>query len=96
LAINGKISFEKRDNIVKDFYDDRHPGRVLIFSSVGSAGLNLSIADVVIFFVSVSFLDLTFVISFHRINRGQRKTSVRSEDELIVNRKKRPSGSSTS
>ncbi|GLB36948.1 putative aortic smooth muscle cell differentiation [Lyophyllum shimeji] len=48
LAINGKLSFDKRDKQVKRLYDDRDPARVFIFSSVGAAGLNLSIADVVI------------------------------------------------
>lgn len=52
LAINGKLAFDKRDKMVKNLYDDGHPARVLIFSSVGSAGLNLAVADVVIFFVS--------------------------------------------
>ncbi|KAF5344632.1 hypothetical protein D9756_011234 [Leucocoprinus leucothites] len=50
LAINGKISFQERDKRVKRFHDLKSDTRVLIFSSVGSAGLNLSIADVVIFF----------------------------------------------
>ncbi|KAF9442094.1 P-loop containing nucleoside triphosphate hydrolase protein [Macrolepiota fuliginosa MF-IS2] len=50
LAINGKISFDQRDKRVKELYSDRNPARVLIFSSVGSAGLNLAIADIVIFF----------------------------------------------
>ncbi|KAG6876903.1 hypothetical protein C0993_012196 [Termitomyces sp. T159_Od127] len=50
LAINGKITVAKRDKIVKAFYDDSQPARVLILSSVGNAGLNLSCADVIIFF----------------------------------------------
>ncbi|KAF5347355.1 hypothetical protein D9756_010004 [Leucocoprinus leucothites] len=50
LSINGKIPFVERDKRVKEFYDDGNPNRVLVFSSVGSAGLNLAIADVVIFF----------------------------------------------
>ncbi|KAG6871948.1 hypothetical protein C0995_014639 [Termitomyces sp. Mi166 len=50
LAINGKISVAKRDKIVKTFYDNSQPARVLLLSSVGSAGLNLSCADIVIFF----------------------------------------------
>ncbi|KAG5719786.1 DNA repair protein rhp26 [Termitomyces sp. T112] len=50
LAINGKISVAKRDKIVKTFYNDSQPARVLIISSVGSAGLNLTCADVIIFF----------------------------------------------
>ena len=53
LAINGQIAFGKRDEYIWALYDDKHPARVLIFSSVGSAGLNLSIADIVIFFVSI-------------------------------------------
>ncbi|KAJ3557756.1 hypothetical protein NP233_g11663 [Leucocoprinus birnbaumii] len=50
LAISGKNSLRERDDCVKHLYDDSHPARVLIFSSVGSAGLNLAIADVVILF----------------------------------------------
>ncbi|KAF8054482.1 P-loop containing nucleoside triphosphate hydrolase protein [Lyophyllum atratum] len=50
LTLNGKMSVEQRNKHVRDFYNDAHPARVLIFSSVGSAGLNLAIADVVIFF----------------------------------------------
>ncbi|KAJ3566666.1 hypothetical protein NP233_g6855 [Leucocoprinus birnbaumii] len=49
LAINGNISLEERDRRVKQLYDDNNDFRVLIFSSVGSVGLNLAIADVVIF-----------------------------------------------
>jgi SNF2 family DNA or RNA helicase len=48
------MSFDKRTETVAKFYQP-DSARVLIFSSVGSAGLNLSIADVVIFFVSVLF-----------------------------------------
>ncbi|KXN81812.1 Chromatin-remodeling complex ATPase chain isw-1 [Leucoagaricus sp. SymC.cos] len=50
LFINGKISFEQRAKTVKKFENPDSEARVLIFSTVGSAGLNLSIADVVIFF----------------------------------------------
>ncbi|KAF5347354.1 hypothetical protein D9756_010005 [Leucocoprinus leucothites] len=50
LAINGKISLEERDKRVKRLYDANDDSRVLIFSSVGSAGLNLAAADIVIFF----------------------------------------------
>ncbi|KAJ3565622.1 hypothetical protein NP233_g7514 [Leucocoprinus birnbaumii] len=46
LAINGKTSLKDRDLAVKHLYDDNHPAQTLIFSSVGSAGLNLAIADV--------------------------------------------------
>ena len=91
LAINGKILFKKRDKVVKDFYDDKLPGRVLIFSNVGSVGLNLSIADVIIFFVNAFYMNLTFFISFYKTNCGQLRMSVRSEDESIINSKRRPS-----
>ncbi|KAF5345577.1 hypothetical protein D9756_011032 [Leucocoprinus leucothites] len=50
LSINGKISFEERDKRVKRLYDENDDSRILIFSSVGSAGLNLAVADIVIFF----------------------------------------------
>jgi superfamily II DNA/RNA helicase len=56
LAINGEIPFHQRDKRVKDLYDDKHPARVLIFSAVAAVGLNLAIADVVIFFVSCFIL----------------------------------------
>lgn len=52
LAIHGGMAFDKRDETVSQFHTEGSP-RVFIFSSVGSAGLNLSIADVVIFFVSL-------------------------------------------
>lgn len=51
LSINGSVSFEKRDKIVKKFVSP-DSAQVLIFLSVGAAGLNLSVADVVIMFVS--------------------------------------------
>lgn len=44
------MSFEARDNVVTKFHNAGAP-RVLIFSSVGSAGLNLSIANTIIFMV---------------------------------------------
>ncbi|KAF9033680.1 hypothetical protein BDP27DRAFT_1374971 [Rhodocollybia butyracea] len=47
--IDGTMSFDKQTETVAEFYKP-DSARVLIFSSVGSAGLNLSIADVVIFF----------------------------------------------
>ena len=50
LAIDGSMSFDKRDKVVAQFHAENSP-RVLIFSSVGSAGLNLSIASIVLFFV---------------------------------------------
>ncbi|KAJ3885134.1 P-loop containing nucleoside triphosphate hydrolase protein [Lentinula edodes] len=49
FTIDGNDSFDKRANVVAAFQQDGGP-RVLIFSSVGTVGLNLSIADVVVFF----------------------------------------------
>lgn len=46
------MTFDKRDKQIRDLHDDNHPARVLIFSSVGSAGLNLAVADIVVFHVS--------------------------------------------
>jgi len=51
LSINGKISFAERDKHVVAFHSDDQPLHVLVFSSIGSAELNLAIADVIIFFV---------------------------------------------
>ncbi len=50
LFIDGNMSFEKRNRVVSCFHEPNAP-RVLIFSSVGSAGLNLSLAHIVIFLV---------------------------------------------
>uniref|UniRef100_A0A0W0GC69 Uncharacterized protein n=1 Tax=Moniliophthora roreri TaxID=221103 RepID=A0A0W0GC69_MONRR len=49
LSLDGKLALAKRDAIVAQFHQPNNP-RVLIFSSVGTTGLNLCIADVVIFF----------------------------------------------
>lgn len=51
LHIDGQMSFEQRSAVVTQFHAPNSP-RVLIFSSVGSAGLNLSIANTVIFLVN--------------------------------------------
>jgi TATA-binding protein-associated factor len=55
LAIDGNMSFEKRERVLTEFCKPGGP-RILIISKIGSAGLNLSIADVVIFFVNVLFI----------------------------------------
>jgi superfamily II DNA/RNA helicase len=52
LSIDGSMSFDKRDKIVLDFLSSKTI-MILIFSSVGAAGLNLSRADTVIMFVSI-------------------------------------------
>jgi hypothetical protein len=46
------MSFDKRDKVVVAFHAPGSP-RILIFSSVGAAGLNLSISDIVLMFVSI-------------------------------------------
>ncbi|KDR69536.1 hypothetical protein GALMADRAFT_77269, partial [Galerina marginata CBS 339.88] len=53
VYIAGNMSFQERAKIVERFCNDPNV-RVLVFSSVGSIGLNLSIACIVIFFVSRS------------------------------------------
>ncbi|KAK7034787.1 hypothetical protein VNI00_012195 [Paramarasmius palmivorus] len=49
LHIDGSISYQQRDRIIAAFKKPGGP-RVLIFSAVGSVGLCLTVADVVIFF----------------------------------------------
>src|SRR6202035_5864147 len=60
LRIDGNMPFAKRQTVVDAFHTEGSP-RVLIFSSVGTAGLNLSIADVVILLVHC--LDFNFYMS---------------------------------
>ncbi|KAL0057974.1 hypothetical protein AAF712_015368 [Marasmius tenuissimus] len=48
LYIDGQTPLEKRARIINQFLDPDGP-RVLVFSSVGAIGLNLTIADIVIF-----------------------------------------------
>lgn len=53
--INGGIGPKKRDQAVQDFIQGIDVNRrVLLFSSVGAAGLNLACADVVILYVQFS------------------------------------------
>jgi len=55
LSIDGQTSFQKRAKIVEIFCKDP-TYRVLIVSSVGSNGLNLTVASVVIFLVSLHIM----------------------------------------
>ena len=55
VSIGGSDSPTKRHDMVQLFRGAKGP-RVLIFSWVGNAGLNLSCADVVIFAVSVCLI----------------------------------------
>ncbi|KAF9491153.1 hypothetical protein BDN71DRAFT_1510617 [Pleurotus eryngii] len=49
LIMNGTLAREDRDQVIDDFVNGDDPERrVLLFSSVGSVGLNLTCADVVI------------------------------------------------
>lgn len=50
LYIDGQMSFQKRAKVVAQFCSDPQY-RVLIMSSVGSVGLNLTVASVIIFLV---------------------------------------------
>lgn len=51
LAVNGTISFAQRHKNIKEFRDSDKI-RVLLISQVANAGLNLSVADTVIFLVN--------------------------------------------
>lgn len=51
LWLDGQIPCEKRNAIVRQLYTDGNP-RLLVFSSVGSSGVNMAIADVMIHVVS--------------------------------------------
>ncbi|KAG6903925.1 hypothetical protein DXG01_013848 [Tephrocybe rancida] len=57
VYIDGQTSFQKRNKIVKAFREDPTI-RVIIISSVGSTGLNLTIACIIIFLVSESFIQI--------------------------------------
>ena len=50
LWIDGDLDYAKRAAIVKDFVESKDI-MVLIFSSVGSVGLNLSCANYIVFLV---------------------------------------------
>jgi SNF2 family DNA or RNA helicase len=50
LHIDGRTSFDGRAKIIAKFVEDPSI-RVLFFTSVGSVGLNLSVANIIIFLV---------------------------------------------
>lgn len=83
----------RRDKLIREFHDNGNDIRVLIFSTVGSAGLNLSVADVVIFFVSASNVASCKFLSCScqpcRISLGLLRTKGKYEDEPIVNPRQR-------
>lgn len=85
LWIDGGMSYEKRNKVVTNFHTLGNP-RVFIFLSVGSTGLNLSIADVIIFFVSELVILPIYSYSCHicRINLGVHRMSDGSGDAATV------------
>lgn len=50
LAINGSMSYDQRARIVERFKQDA-ACRILIFTKVGTVGLNLTVADTIILLV---------------------------------------------
>ena len=89
LAINGKVTFEQRHKKVKEFHED-DKARVLIFSNVGAAGLNLAIADVVIFFVSDGYhCDLTSLSYKNKFMQDQ-PWSAQDERQIIGRAHRQP------
>lgn len=89
LWIDGGMSYEKRNKVVTNFHTPGNP-RVSISPSVGSAGLNLSIADIVISFVSELVILPIYSYSCHicRINLGVHRMSDRSGDAATISHRK--------
>jgi TATA-binding protein-associated factor len=57
FILNGNMKMQDRDDAVQKFIHTKDPAqRVLLFSSVGAAGLNLACADTVVLFVSYQIL----------------------------------------
>lgn len=54
LWLDGQVDQAKRGEIINRFYTDGNP-RILIFSRVASAGVNLAVADVLIHIVGYPF-----------------------------------------
>jgi SNF2 family DNA or RNA helicase len=59
LTLNGSHSTDERNLIINKFNTDPS-ARVLLFSNVGAVGLNLTIASIVVLFVSQPSLDQVF------------------------------------
>ncbi|KAJ8581744.1 hypothetical protein M405DRAFT_846837 [Rhizopogon salebrosus TDB-379] len=53
LTLNGSNTVDERNNVIHKFNNDCS-ARVLLFSSVGAVGLNLTVASVVILFLDIS------------------------------------------
>lgn len=96
LSIDGQMSFQQRAKVVKMFAEEPEY-RVLIMSSVGSVGLNLTVASAIIFLVrTFIFIGEYYFITMHRISPGARKTSYKSVAAFIGKRKRRQSSATTS
>jgi hypothetical protein len=89
LYIDGDITYEARAKITSKFTSD--PAiRVLFFSSVGAIGLNLSIANIVIFLVCyVIHLTRTSSDPFFRTSLGVLRMSDKFRVAPTVNHSKR-------
>lgn len=66
LVIHGGHGAEERNEIVLKFHSDPK-ARILIFSSVGAVGLNLTAASVVVLFVSCPLTTLTITQLYLRL-----------------------------
>jgi len=90
MAIWGETPVQRRADIVKKFARDPK-SRVLIISSVGAVGLNLSCASVVIFTVR-NIMEPCGIYGPYCLDRsklGVLKMNDRYEDECIGHRKKK-------
>lgn len=63
MAINGSLTYQQRAKIVAKFKADP-TFRVLIFSKVGTVGLNLTEADILIFLVCYLLMNHLFPLTF--------------------------------
>jgi Helicase conserved C-terminal domain len=90
VYINGQLSYQQRAKVIAQFL--LHPDcRVLIISSVGSIGLNLTNACIVIYVVRLLVLlhSFSLSISLPRPRNGVPKTNCKFVAASIARRKKR-------
>ncbi|KAF9534095.1 hypothetical protein CPB83DRAFT_757111, partial [Crepidotus variabilis] len=89
LSIDSNTPFDRRAEVVKKFCEEDE-FRVLIFSSIGSVGLNLSRANIVVFLVrSPKQMNCSGFNECSRISRGPLRTSGRYLVVLIDSRRRR-------
>jgi hypothetical protein len=72
------MSFSERAQIVNSFRADPGSPRVLIFSAIGTVGLNLAMADTLILLASCSLFDRSCELMLFRISRGVLKMNNKS------------------